>query len=371
MSQTRKQSGTDGRQAWSFRVATIVGIPIRIHFTFILFLAWIGLSGGSSGGASMSILVAAIFVCVLLHELGHALVAKKLGVLTRDITLYPIGGVAMLDSKPTPPQELKISLAGPAVNLVLAVLFFVYTQATHSLVPVKGGLQSVSLPQALLIANLTLAVFNMIPAFPMDGGRVLRAALGLRLSEARSTQIAGGIGQALAVMLGIVGLFTQGYVLMLIAFFVFVGASQEIQATVARSILHGHILSDVMQTSFETIASGASLQSAANRVIHGTQRDFPVTNGDEVLGILTRSQLALGLATDGETAYVAGWMERKFKSANAEMPLEEAVELFTQSDTAPVLVFEEERLIGMASLENISQFVMLEHAKSRGHAGPG
>jgi len=204
----------------------------------------------------------------------------------------------------------------------------------------------------------------------MDGGRVLRAALGLRLPEDQATRIAGGIGQALALVLGIVGLFTQGYILMLIAFFVFVGASQEIQATMARSILHGHFLSDVMQTHFETIASGESLQSAANLVIHGSQRDFPVMNGDEVLGILTRSQLAEGLATDGETAYVAGWMQRHFKSARADMPLEEAVELFTQADTTPVLILEEDRLVGMASLENISQFVMLEHAKARSRPNP-
>jgi predicted transcriptional regulator len=262
--------------------------------------------------------------------------------------------------------KLKISIAGPAVNLFLAGVLFIYTLTTQSPHSPTKGIQSASLPEALLIANLTLALFNMLPAFPMDGGRVLRAALGLRLSESRSTQIAGGIGQALAIVLGIVGLFTQGYILMLIAFFVFMGASQEIQATVARSILHGHSLSDVMQTQFETLMSGESLQSAANRVIHGSQRDFPVMNGEEVLGILTRSQLADGLATDGESAYVAGWMQRHFKSAKSDLPLEEAVELFTQADTTPLLVFDGDRLIGMASLENISQFVMLEHAKARG-----
>ena len=366
MSHPQQPARSDARQAWSFRIATVSGIPIRIHFTFMLFLAWIGISAGSGGGIAWTLFVVAIFFCVLLHELGHALVAKSLGVTTRDITLYPIGGVAMLDSRPQPKQELLISLAGPAVNLVIAIVLFVALMVTQGGIPaVKGGLEHTPILEALLIANLTLAVFNMIPAFPMDGGRVLRAALGLRMSEAMSTQIAGGIGQGLAVIFGIVGLFTQGYILMLIAFFVFLGASQEVSSTVTRSFLHGHILADAMQTNFKMMSSGESLQSAADMMIHGSQRDFPIMNGDEVIGVLTRNQIAQGLAADGSTGYVAGWMIRNFKVAEADLPLEMALDMFPQNDTSPILVMEQESLIGMVTMENLSEFIMLEHAKAR------
>jgi len=366
MSQSQQSAGNAPRPAWSFRIATVAGIPIRIHFTFMLFLAWIGLAGGSNGGYTWTLFILAIFFCVVLHELGHALVAKRLGVNTRDITLYPIGGVAMLDSRPQPRQELWIALAGPAVNVVLAVLITIAILIRYGGIPPMGkNLQNMSFLEALLIANLTLAIFNMIPAFPMDGGRVLRAALGLAMPEAKATQIAGGIGQGLAVLLGIVGLFTQGYILMLIAFFVFIGASQEISATVTRSFLHGHVISDAMQTSFRTITSGESLDGAANLMIHGSQHDFPVMNGDEIIGVLTRNQIAQGLAADGRSGYVAGWMLRDFKTANPNIPLEQAMEMFPQADPTPILVMEGDQLLGMVTMENLSEFVMLEHAKAQ------
>jgi len=367
MSQPQQTSENASRPLWSFRVATVAGIPIRIHFTFLLFLAWISMSGGSSGGWQWPIFVVSIFGCVILHELGHALVAKRLGVTTRDITLYPIGGVAMLDGRPKPRQELWIALAGPAVNVVLAVLIGIALVVQyHGFPPISTNLQHTSFLFGLLIANLTLAVFNMVPAFPMDGGRVLRAALGLGMSEARSTQIAGGIGQGLAIVLGLIGVFTQSFVLMLIAFFVFVGAAQEISATVTRSFLAGHLLSDAMQTRFRSLTSGESLESAANLMIHGSQHDFPVMNGDEIIGLLTRTQLTKGLTTEGPTGYVAGWMLREFKTANPNIPLELALEMFPQSDLSPILVMEGDQLLGMVTTENLSEFIMLEHAKEQG-----
>ena len=180
---------------WSFQLLKVAGIPIRIHFTFLLLLLWIFLLGGQS--VSMVLFMVAIFGCVVLHEFGHALVAKRYGVQTRDITLYPIGGVAMLQGRPKPYQELWIALAGPAVNVVIAIILMIVSLATKArpaAFTIIMGPNS-SLIDALYTSNLWLAGFNMIPAFPMDGGRVLRALLGLRLSEARATQIAGSIGQ--------------------------------------------------------------------------------------------------------------------------------------------------------------------------------
>ena len=369
MSLPTRPAGRGIRHPWSFQIAIVAGIPVRIHFTFLLFLGWITLSGWDTHTLGWTVFVISVFGCVLLHELGHALVARHLGVETREITLYPIGGIASLDGRPKPKEELWISLAGPAVNFALAIVL-----ALCAFLFGKGSnLFSLDIGRsnffgALIIANLALAVFNLIPAFPMDGGRVLRALLGLRMSEEKSTQIAAGIAQGLAIVFGIIGLFGQGYILMLIAFLVFLAASQEVSATMTRSILHGHVLADVMQTNVQCIASGQTLQSAATMMIHGSQHDFPVLNGEEVLGILTRSQLAQGLSSDGPNSYVAGWMLREYKIEEPESPLEAALDLFPPSDPSPILVLQDDTLIGMVTLESISEFVMLEHAKSRNQA---
>jgi len=367
MSRPQQPPGNTARPAWSFRVATAFGIPIRIHFTFLFFLAWVTISGSSSDGFSLAILLVAIFACVLLHELGHALVAKHFGVETTDITLYPIGGIAMLDGRPKPRQEFWIALAGPAVNVALAIVLALCVYVFEGgFSQFAGGLEKATLLDALLIANIGLTLFNLIPAFPMDGGRVLRAALAQAMPEAKATQIAGGIGQGLAILIGLAGLLMQqGFVLLLIAFFVFVGASQEISTTVTRSFLYGHTIADAMQTRFRTILSGDSLDKAAAMLLDGAQHDFPVMNGDEVLGVLTRNSIVRGLSTDGPTAYVAGMMQREYKTAALDSPLEAAIEMFPHADSTPILVFQDEVLVGMLTLENLGEFVMLEHAKSQ------
>ena len=314
----------------------------------------------------MVLFILAIFACVLLHELGHALVARKLGVTTKDITLYPIGGIAMLESRPTPRQELRIAIAGPLVNVAISAILigglFIFEGGFGRLL---GDLKQVSMLDSLLIANLTLAGFNLIPAFPMDGGRVLRAALALRMSEDSATQIAGGIGQGLAVVLGLIGIFTQGYILMLIAFFVFIGASQEVSSTVTRSFLSGHTVADAMQTRFRTIMSGDTFETAANMLLDCSQHDFPVMNGDEVLGLLVRNSIVQGLAVDGPTGYVASRMIRDFKVLPADYPLESVSDLFTQLDPSPVLIMNDDQLLGMLTMENLSEFVMVEHARTQ------
>ncbi len=366
MSLAPQPSHNKGRPVWSFRVATVFDIPIRINFTFLLFLAWISVSSSNNGGWVQVVFVVAVFVCVLLHELGHALVARRMGVMTLDITLYPIGGIAVLDRRPKPQEELWIALAGPIVNLVLAlVLGIVVLFVEKDVLKHLGSLQSATPLDALLIANLTLALFNLIPAFPMDGGRVLRAALALKLTEARATQIAGGIGQGLAILIGLAGVFLNETILILIGIFVFLGASQEISATVTRSFLFGHTVADAMQTRFRTILSGDSLQRAADMLLDGSQHDFPVMNGDEVLGVLVRNEIVRGLASDGPWAYVASRMRRDFKVADPATPLETAIEMFPQADSSPILVISEEKLVGMLTLENLSEFVMLEHAKAQ------
>ncbi len=370
MSEQTNSQAPKSPVTWSLPLFEVSGIPIRVHFTFFLFLAWIGLGHGGMSGVVWVGFITSIFACVLLHELGHALVAKRNGIQTRHITLYPIGGVAMLDGKPKPRQELAIALAGPMVNLVIAavltpIVLILYGRIDLSTnLETKGGFVC-----SLLVANLTLGLFNLIPAFPMDGGRVLRAVLNLKRSDRSATQIAAGVGQALAIGLGFVAAYYGSVILFIVAAFVFLGAGQELTATVTRSFLEGHNVSDAMQTQFRTITSGASMDHAAQMLIEGSQHDFPVVVGEEVIGLLTRNAIAKGLAMDGATGFVAGHMVREFKRADPSLPLEGAVELFSDGDPAPILVMTEDQLVGMLTSENLSEFIMLEHARSRSHKG--
>jgi Zn-dependent protease/CBS domain-containing protein len=356
------------RSPWSFQIGTFWGIPVRIHFTFLLLLVWVFLAGGQS--LNVVILVVLIFLCVVLHEFGHALVARRYGVKTRDITLYPMGGVAMLQGRPKPVQEFWIALAGPAVNVLIAGIlagasFALLGRLPHLFV---GIAPNSSILDALFMANLWLPLFNMVPAFPMDGGRVLRAVLAMVMPETRATQIAGAIGQFLAIVFGFIGLFSHQTLWMIIAFFVFLGASQEVQATVGLSFVSGRRVRDAMQTRFRTIPSGASMEEAAQMLLAGSQHDFPVVAGEEVIGTLSRTDIARGLASEGPSAYVAGHMHRELRRIAPDEPLEKAFDALTEDDSAPILVFDGDKLVGMLTRDNMSEFIMLEHAKSK--SGP-
>lgn len=367
MSNAQGESVEQPRRAhspWSLQIARVSGIPIRLHFTFLFFLVWIFLAGGQN--FDVILLVVLLFLCVVLHELGHALVAKHFGVMTKDITLYPIGGVAMLQGRPKPVQEFWIALAGPAVNVVIAAFLLILSFALTGRAPPLTYIQpGASLIGALLSANLLLVIFNMVPAFPMDGGRVLRAVLAFSLSEARATQIAGAIGQFLAIVFGFVGLFRQNPIWMIIALFVFLGASQEVQATVGLAFMEGKKVRDAMLTTFRTISSGASMDEAAQMLLAGSEHDFPVVAGEEVIGVLSRNDIARGLSTEGPSGYVAGQMTREFRRIQPEASLETAFEMFTEGEAKPILVMAGDKLVGILTTENLSEFIMLEHAKSR------
>ncbi|MBI1757349.1 MAG: site-2 protease family protein [Fimbriimonas ginsengisoli] len=352
---------------WALRVATVAGIPIRLHFTFILFLVWIVAAGRDSGALGSVLLVPAIFLCVLLHELGHALVARHFGITIRDITLYPLGGIATLQGRrPRAREEFWIALAGPAVNVVIAGLIAGSLVLLHG--PPKlsyGAFGQQGLWEDLLVANLILPTFNMIPAFPMDGGRVLRAVLAMSLPIDQATRIAAGVGQVLAMGMGLAGLLTGNVILLLIALFVFIGAGQEVSATGALSLIEGRTVSEAMLTHFERLESGQTLQRASEKLLEGSQQDFPVMIGEEVLGVLTRSSLIQGLAQEGPTAYVSGHMLREFRRATPADPLEDTLEHLASADGSPILVMEGDSLVGMLTRDNLSEFLMLEAIRHR------
>lgn len=350
---------------WSLTIARIAGIPIRLHFTLILFLAWIGFVGVQNDAAGAFSLAVGIFASVLLHELGHSLTAKRFGVQTRDITLYPIGGVAVLEGKkPKAWEELWIALAGPAVNVViLAILTPILLTTKGALPSLAGGLQGKTLMEGLWLANAAMALFNMVPAFPMDGGRVLRAVLAITKGEPTASQVAGSVGQFLAIVIGLIGLLSGNVVLMLIAFFVFLGAGQEINATVQAGYMQDRLVGDAMMTEFQTLSNGSTLDDAAKLLLSSSQQDFPVVFDEEVLGILTRVDIAQGLAQQGPGGYVSGVMQREFRTLGPGEPLERAIEMFG-SNRNPILVLKGTALVGLLTTENLSEFVMLEHARS-------
>ena len=355
----------------SVRIATVSGIPIRLHFTFLLFLLWVGVVAQDQGGLLWPLFLVAIFLCVILHELGHALTGQMFGVQTRDITLYPIGGVAMLEGRPTAKQELWIALAGPAVNIFIALCLMGVVFVKHGHIPQSQmELSKDSFLSLLMAANLSLAVFNLIPAFPMDGGRILRAVLAMRMPEMQATRIAAGIGQILAIILCGFGLVTGQVILVLIAFFVFLGAGQEVTSIKTRSFLAGRLVVDAMQSNFTTLKGGDTLDDAAKRLLEGSQTEFPVMNGDEVLGVIGRTAIAAGLSAQRSDSYVAGVMDREFTQVPPEAPLEAVAEMMQSAGWQPVLVMQGDHLMGMVTRENLSEFIMLENARQSGRRRP-
>ncbi|HEY3328767.1 MAG TPA: site-2 protease family protein [Capsulimonadaceae bacterium] len=365
----KKQPATD-RDGGSIHIATVSGIPIRIHFTFVILLVFLFLSG-AGGGVSNAFaglaFVVAVFSCVVLHELGHSLVAQRYGIKVASITLYPIGGLARIVQRPTPKQEFWIALAGPAVNVVIAAILAGF----GARLGVDGG--SGDLLQMLFTANVVLAAFNMIPAFPMDGGRVLRAILAIvGLPYPAATRLAANIGQMLAIGACVVAIYYQQYMWMFIAFFVYLGAGQEAAAVQQEAAFAGLPVTKVMETEVQTLTPGDTLKSAADRLLASAQRDFPVVLGDEVLGLLTRDRLLMALASAGPDTFIAGVMERNFARAQLDEDMGRIIsDLANQAPgnrNLPLIVFSGEKMVGMVTGENLTEYFAIQKVLKGRHA---
>ncbi len=363
--------------AWSLHLGRWLGIDVYLHFTFLLLLAFIGLSQGLTSRSLDAALggvlfFSGLFVCVLLHEYGHALAARRYGVGTRDITLLPIGGVARLERMPEKPsQEFAVALAGPAVNVIIALGLFIglklagWWQPLNSLTTTGGDIL-----ERLLVANVFLVLFNLLPAFPMDGGRVLRALLAMKLNHARATRIAVRIGQGMALLFGFAGLFGNP-MLLLIALFVWVGAAQEAAASEMKSSFGGALVREAMVTDFKTLAPGDTLRDATRLLLAGSQRDFPIVNRDALVGILTHRELFVALRERGEHALVADVTRCEFPVLSATDPLEAALAPENVEKGLAMPVLADGRLVGLVTAENVGEFFMIRSAlQSRGDAGP-
>lgn len=356
---------------WSWKMVRISGIDVRMHWTFLLILAWAGFShlneGSGLAGAIYGIgFVLALFVCVVLHEFGHALAARRYGIGTRDITLLPIGGVARLERMPDDPkQELVVALAGPLVNVAIGTILLI------GLVAVEGLGRLTAIPDVatttigfmanLLLVNIAMVVFNLLPAFPMDGGRVLRALLALRMDYTKATDIAASVGQLMAILFGVAGLFFNPF-LLFIALFVYAGAEAEAHQVRFRNLLDGVPVRRAMMTQFRSLAPTDTLQRAADELLAGSQTEFPVIDDGGFRGILQRSDLVNGLQSGDPNRHVADVMSTVSDFARDGDTLEQIINLMREKQYSSIPVMHHGQVIGIVTLENIGELVMLRSA---------
>jgi Zn-dependent protease/CBS domain-containing protein len=353
---------------WSWKLGEVAGIGIFVHATFVLLLVWVAVSQLSQGrgwseAASGMLLILSVFGTVVLHELGHALTAKRFGARTRDITLLPIGGVARLERMPDKPsQELLVALAGPAVNIGIALLLL----GAITLLGAPIGIENLHVVGGpfitkLMWINVSLAIFNLLPAFPMDGGRVLRAALAMRMAPERATEVAARIGQAMAVVFGLVGL-SSNPLLVLIAVFVWMGANAELSTAKLKALLGGLTVRQAMITDFRTLSPDDPVRRAVELTLSGFQQDFPVVAGPEVVGVVTHQDVLRALAERGPEVRVSEIMRSGFATA---APTELADVAFTRLQGCggrALIVLDDRRLVGLVTAENIGEMLLFDAA---------
>jgi Zn-dependent protease/CBS domain-containing protein len=343
-------------------VGTFFGIPLRFHFTFVLlfaFLITISVAGAQTWVGN-TLFIAALFASVFLHELGHALVSRRYGIRTLEIVMFPIGGIARLEKNPGIREEFWIAIAGPAVNFVLAGALFAYLSFTAQWVPIANIAEPTdfNMLQRIAVGNLVLGLFNLLPALPMDGGRILRSLLARYRPEAQATQLAARIGTGMAVLMGLYGLITFNVFLLFIAFFVYLGASQERAMSIGKSVMQGVPASAAMITEFRTLNHGDTLRDAADALLASAQQDFPVVLGSQVIGLLGRSSLLRALAQDGPDAYISAHMDRDFLRIHPDADLAEAMPLVAQSGSA-ALIMRDDDLLGLLTTENLTEYIVL------------
>jgi Zn-dependent protease len=363
---------------WSIRLFSVAGTAVRIHLTFFLLLAFYALLGWRLGGAPGAVdlvaFIVLLFVCVVLHEFGHVFAARAYGIRTSDVTLLPIGGVASLERMPEKPgQEIVVALAGPAVNLVVAALLAVALGASFDFGQMaQFDDAGASLLGRVAAANVALCVFNLIPAFPMDGGRVLRALLAIRLGYTRATRVAATIGQGLAFVFALLGLLGGGPILILIAVFIFLAASGEAGYVQARDYTRGYLASHAMITSYQTLGPSSIADDAAALLLRTTQQEFPVVDGAGVMrGVLTRDALIGALQKTGGTTPVLEIMERDIPTVPENACLDNIFHRVQRSPARLVgVVGPGGRLVGYITAENLSELIMIQSSRASGPPGP-
>lgn len=355
--------------SWSIPIIRVAGIQLRVHITFVLLIGWLALmyyqTRGSAAAAGGVLFILLLFLCVVLHELGHALAAKSFGINTPDITLLPIGGVARLERMPEEPkQELIIAIAGPLVNVVIALALFVVIGSRNVFDP--ATVQHGDILVQLRNINILLVLFNLLPAFPMDGGRILRALLATRTSYAKATQVAASVGQAFAFIFGFIGLVSNP-LLIFIALFVYIGASQEAALAQMKDVSRRFPVSSAMVREFRTLLETDTLEEAVDALLATSQHDFPVVDSSgNVAGVLTRQDLIGALRKHDATIRVGDVMRRNIPVITTGTRFEDAFRIMQECNCPAVPVLDSaRRLVGLLTPENVSELMMVQSALPR------
>jgi Zn-dependent protease len=343
---------------------SLFGTPFRLHFSFILLATVVVVKdlAGHQTTSTYTLFLVGMLASVLLHEVAHALVANRLRVRTLEVVMFPIGGLPRMERTLKPAEEIWISISGPLVNAIIAGALFAYLAGTHQAAVIKPGdlmqPNDVNLLGLLAFGNLLLVGMNLLPAFPMDGGRILRALLTYVRPEDEATRIAAWMGRMLAISMGLYGLLASQFMLVFFALFVYLGAAMESAAAMGRTLTHGVPVRAAMMTEFHTLEHGKTIRDAANLLLATSQQDFPIVHADKVVGLLGRNLLMKALAAEGPDAYVAGVMDRDFLSIEPQDDLAEVLPLMAQAGRC-ALVMDGEKLVGLLSTENLSEFLLL------------
>ena len=353
---------------WSWKIARIAGIDIYIHTTFVLLIYLVGISYWNQQGTIGAVIsgigfILALFACVVLHELGHSITARRYGIQTRNITLLPIGGVATLEKMPEDPQqEINVALAGPAVNFLIAFALYIYLNLRN--IPITTEEMSVtggSYLYRLMIMNIFLGGFNLLPAFPMDGGRVLRAVLALRMDHALATQKAASVGQFLALGFGLMGLVYNPF-LVFIAVFIWFGASMENNAEQMKSVLADTTVRHAMLKEFHTLSPEDTLANAIELTLAGSQKDFPVGYPNRLTSVLHHSDLIKGLQEKGANTRISELTLQDILTADINEPLKQLLERMQGNPAQMICVMDNGQVAGLLNLENILELIKIHDA---------
>ncbi|GAB4137846.1 MAG: site-2 protease family protein [Bacteroidia bacterium] len=354
----------------SIKIGRFAGIDVFVHWTFSLLLVYVIFTSIKSGlninqTLWMLAFVLSVFVTVVLHEFGHALTAKKFNCNTKDITLLPIGGVARLEKFPDKPiQELWIAIAGPAVNIGIAVilgLFIHFPDGSELVTELNNNISSSNFLLNFFGVNIWLALFNLIPAFPMDGGRVLRALLSLKLSPTLATNIASKIGQLIALVFVIGGLFYNP-MLIIVGVFIFIGAQQENAMMQMKHTLTGYKVRDVLMTEYATLNAEDTIHTAVQRILSSQYKNFLILEGQQHIGTLSRDEIIQALAAGGQNESVSAFMKKNLVELHPETPLNSILNLAGSDSTELMPVVIDGVRIGVIDRENVAEFLLLQHS---------
>ena len=354
----------------SFKLGSIAGIGIFIHWSFTLLIAYIVYSNYRAGHNAEQIMwavifILSIFVTVFLHELGHALAAKKYNIKTKDITILPIGGLARLERIPEKPkEELIVAIAGPAVNIALALitgLFITLPEIKELTIQLSGGVNQSNFFLNFFIVNIWLAIFNLIPAFPMDGGRVLRAILSMKVERHVATKIAARIGQLLAVGFIFLGFYSNPF-LIFIGLFIILGAQGEVEMTKAGFMLRGIFVKDIVMKHYETIDENDIVENAVKQLLNGQCKNFLVTSQNNPVGSLSRDEIIEALSNNGNRATIHAVMNKSPLRLSVQEPIEAAYQKMLGNKNGLAIVYDNQQFVGVLDLENILEFIMIKNA---------